>query len=406
MRNRSDAVILFAYYYAPAITSGVQRAARFSKYLPRHRCPTYVICSSSGGTCNLKNVIYTPGASHPNGWSRTAAAAIQRFLPYDEQLTWVPYATAAAAKVISEHGAGTVISTSPPVGSHVAAYWLKKRYGLKWIADLRDPILGNPGRARSWARRYDAMLEHAVFASADAVIGVTDRMVQRWRQQYPRHADKFHVLWNGYDPEELVPAATAQPRSYHLMSHVGVLYEQRHPVRLFTALENLIKAGRLKPESLRLSFLGLIESEERLRSLASTNFLLDRGCLEFRGQVVPRQEALSTASGSDSLLLIDIVNLSNVGYTVPAKLYDYVLTGRPILTLTDHGSPVDNIVERCGIPSVRLYHDDKEEEVQRKLVSLVQAPTSVTKPSAWFRETFDGERQAGALAGILRTLRN
>src|SRR5215471_322223 len=42
-------VILFAYYFLPDNTSGVQRAVRIAKYLPQFGFETFVIASSQAG---------------------------------------------------------------------------------------------------------------------------------------------------------------------------------------------------------------------------------------------------------------------------------------------------------------------------------------------------------------------
>ena len=104
---------------------------------------------------------------------------------------------------------------------------------------------------------------------------------------------------------------------------------------------------------------------------------------------------------ADFLLLIDIVNLSNIGYTVPAKIYDYTLTGRPILAITDRNSPVDRILQRAGIHYACLYHNDTEAEIDRKLAAFLDLSCDSLPPSAWFLDNFDGQRQAGHLAALL-----
>jgi hypothetical protein len=60
--------------------------------------------------------------------------------------------------------------------------------------------------------------------------------------------------------------------------------------------------------------------------------------------------------------------------------------------------PVDQISERCGVPAVCLYHDDTDEEYERKLLTFIPSPVS---PSPWLLEIFDGRRQANTLAQLL-----
>lgn len=408
--SHEKSLILLAYYYLPDNTSGVQRAVRLAKYLPQHGYNTNVVCSSHAGELgNATDVIHVPSKSNPlpqaNFWSRWARRT-QRILPYNEQLPWVPHAVAAARQIISERPVAAVVSTSPPLATHLAALWLKRHYGLTWIADFRDPLLGNPGRPRTWARPYDAALERYIFRSADAVVAVTDAVADLWRKQYPQWAHKFHLIWNGFDPEEATGPAPIPHRPYKVMAHIGVLYVQRHPMALMASLDRLVRSNQLIAADFRLRFVGPIQKQAEFAAHSAVSALMESGCLELGGQLIPRQDAIRETATSDFLLLLDIVNLSNVGYTVPAKLYDYILTGRPILAVTDRNSPVERILAQSGILHVCLYHDDAEAELDRKVLALFQLPTEPRKPSQWFSEQFDGNRQAGTLADLIDTLQD
>jgi hypothetical protein len=99
------------------------------------------------------------------------------------------------------------------------------------------------------------------------------------------------------------------------------------------------------------------------------------------------------------------VNLSNSGYTVPAKLYDYLLAGRPILAVTDVNSPVERILAQSGVPYTCVYHRDSPEEIDRKLISFFRLPTDPVAPNVWFEEHFNGDRQVAALSALLDGLR-
>jgi hypothetical protein len=397
-------LLLLAYYYLPGNTSGVQRAVRLTKYLPRNGYATHVVCSSYAGSADLENVIHLPGpACRMRAAHRWAAyaALLERFLPYSEQLPWVPYAVAASSDLIQRRAISCVISTSPPVATHLAAVWLKRRYRLKWIADFRDPLLGNPGRPRRWARPYDAFLQWLIFHFADGIIAVTDAVAAEWRRQYPACAHKIHVVWNGFDPEDRFGPAQLPERPYRLLSHVGVLYSQRHPLSLLASLDRLVRNRQLDPQAIRLRFTGPIQNESALLSYPSAVALLERGCLELRGELIPRSDAMREIATSDFLLLLDIVNLTQVGYTVPAKLYDYILTGRPILAITDPNSPVQRILAGSGIRYTCLYHGDSGDEIDRKVLAFLQFSSEPLAPSSWFRNQFAGDQQAAAVAALL-----
>jgi glycosyltransferase involved in cell wall biosynthesis len=398
-------LILLAYYYLPDNTSGVQRAVRLAKYLPRLGYHVDVVSSSHAGLLpETPGVHHVPSPEYPYAapvWT-WLARIIQRVIPYNEQVPWVPHAVAAATQLVARKSIAAVISTSPPLASHLAGLALKWRFGLKWIADFRDPVSGNPGRARRWAKPYDAAVERLIFANCDAVVGVTDAVVDGWKKRHPRLAPKFHLIWNGFDPDDSVPETVPSARSYRLLSHIGVLYEQRHPRALLTALDRLVTRGALGPERIRLRLLGPTQGKEALEAFGPASSLIKRTILEIDDRLIPRKQALQETADADGLLLLDINDLSNSGYTVPAKLYDYLQAGRPILAVTDSGSPVERILSLSGIPFVCLYHTDADSILEQKLLEFLALPTDRAKPSDWFAENFDGSRQVDRWAALLR----
>ncbi len=395
--------ILFAYYFPPDNTSGVQRAARLAKYLPRCGVRLSVIASSHAGIkAPPYEAQYVPDSGlHAAGYQESLARFVQRIVPYNERLEWMPHALHAARELVERENITAVISTSPPLATHLAALSLKARYRLRWIADFRDPLYGNPGRARRWTKAYDLMLERGIFQAADAVVAVTDAVREEWCARYPRWRDKMHAIWNGFDPEERLSPLPIPPRPYRSLAHIGVLYRQRHPYTLVAALNNLVSSGRLDPQKFRLCFLGPFHERACFESHHAVASLIRHGCLEIRDELVPRAEANRVMATADSLLLIDIVNLSHEAYTVPAKIYDYILLGRPILALTGRQSPVERILVQSGVPHVCLYHSDCGPAVEHKLLQFFNLPTDPVTPSAWFLETFDGQRQAAMFRDLL-----
>jgi len=402
----AENLVLFAFYYKPENTSGVQRAARLAKYLPENGLQTWVIASSSGGTDpTLERVVHVPNPgtelAHVQRRSRWAER-LEVLLPYQERLPWAPHALEAFERIHERNPVSAVISTSPPTGGHAVAWMIKRKYGIRWIADFRDPILGNPGRPRRWAQPYDRFLQREIFRSADLVLTVTDTMRDMWRKEFPRWSHKFKLVWNGFDPDEGFGPKPIPERPHRVLTHAGVLYSLRHPYHVMAGIERLIRGGILSAAKLRLRFVGIVQEMERFRDAPAVAYLDAQGCVEMNGVNVPRQQAMDEIATADYLFLIDIVNTENAGYTVPAKLYDYLLTGRPILSVTDPGSPVDRILAQSGVPYACLYHSDPPETIDAKLGAFFRLSSEPVKPSPWFYDNFDGRRQAALISEMLK----
>jgi hypothetical protein len=403
-------VLFFAYYYFPWNTSGVQRAARWAKFLPRYGYRPTVICSSTEGVLEGRpDMVHVPNPETEKiagAQARRVEFVQRKFLPYNDQLPWVPHAVAAADRIIASTPVAAVMSTSPPVASHVAAGIVARKHKLPWIADFRDPIIGSPGRARKWAKPYDFALESAIFSSAAAVIATTNVIEQTWKRTHPRYSDKYHLIWNGFDPDEGFQALPIPARPYRTILHAGVVYVPRWPVWLAASLDRLIARGVVDPKTVRIRLVGTIQNIDEFRAIPAVSRLLQMGCLEADGQLVSRQQATAEVASSDYLLLLDIANLDNAGYAVPAKIFDYVLMGRPILASTPRRSPVTEILTNSGLPHALVHPDESDEEIDRKVMTFLQLPTEPSTPSDWFLSRFDGNRQVEMLAGILDGLTN
>jgi glycosyltransferase involved in cell wall biosynthesis len=384
-----EETLFLAFYFYPANTSGVQRASRIYKYLPGYGHRLHVISSSAAGVRpDLSNVTYVPGASRDDAGLRRQtrlATALQRVIPYNEQLPWVPHAVAAGTRLIEKYQITSILSTSPPVGSHFAAYCLKRRFPkLRWVADFRDPLLGSPGRTRRWAMPYDRLIQAAIFRRADALVTVTEPIAQGWRGRYPGMVPKIRVIPNGFDPEEDLGPKPLPEGPCRVLSHIGVIYPPRHPTSVAEAMDRLIANGQILPASVKLRLIGVLEDADRFLAAPAVKSMLAKGCLEIHPATIPRSQAMHEIATSHTLLLLDFAGESNQGYAVPAKLYEYILTGRPILAVTPRNSPVDLILQRSGVPYQAIYENDPPEILDSKVAAIFRMDSAPIRPSSWF----------------------
>lgn len=399
----SQPLLMLAYYFPPQNASGAMRPARFAKYLPQFGYTPAVISLAAPGQQDALGIHPVPAERAVPPMTALATRAAQLLesacLPYNDRLPWVPHALAEAARIRQHLSFSTVFSTSPPLATHVAALWIKHRYGVRWVADLRDPLWDNPFRVRQIGRPYDAVLERWIFRNADALVANTDVVAEAWRSRYPQWRHKIVVIWNGFDPEDKLQAVPLPTRSYQTILHAGSLYAGRHPTILLASVKRLLAQGGLEPTALRIELIGPLENS----AMAPFQDLVRQGCLHYTGTMVPKCEANKCAAASDFLLLVDINEL-NAGLQVPAKLFDYIRFGRPIMAITTRNSPAERILSRSGVPHVCLYPDDREALIDGKVLSFLRVPTAPVVATPWFWNEFDGRTQAGALARILDRL--
>ena len=401
----AGALLMLANCFPPQNISGAKRPHRFAKYLPEFGYRTEIV-SASGALPGWEHVHSTPHGQERRGVvlaSRFLEFTQRHFLPYTDSLPWIPYAVAAGGEAIAHSGAAAVFSTSPPVASHLAALEIKRRYGLKWIADFRDPLLGNPFRTRKGAWIYDGAIEWLIFRFADAIVANTDAVAECWRKRYPRWAHKIHLIWNGYDPEEELRPVAIPPRRARVLAHVGSIYGGRVPTPLLLGIGRLIDRGRLSPAELRIQLVGKLEPADLLERDPAFASLAARIDIQYTGRTIPEAEAKRAMAEADYLCLLD-TNQKNAGLQVPAKLFDYIRVGRPILALTAKDSPARRVLARGGVPYTCIFPDSSEVEIDDALAAFLRLPGDAGAPSPWFWETFDGRNQTRQLAAILDRL--
>lgn len=342
----------------------------------------------------------------PSEWaSRRAELArlVQRYcLPYNEQLPWVPHAVEAAGRLIREHNIGALFSTSPPIASHLAALWIRRTYRLTWVADFRDPLAGNPFRTRRWLFHYDEPLQRHIFREAGAVTATTDTLAGQWKSAYPELQSKFHTIWNGFDPEGRIEPRPLVHRQRSVVAHVGNLYGGRHPGPILESLDRLILAGRLDPASILVRLVGPVEDNTFLRFRDVWRRLEQLGCAWAGRSTVPKEQADQEMAEADYQLILDL-NETGANTQLPAKIFDCLLTERPVLACTNRGSPLSQILPETRIDHLCLYPDSPQEEADAAILRFLAPGPRRTRPCDWFWRQFDGIAQVGQLAGLLRS---
>lgn len=388
-------VLIIASAYSPENVIGALRPIRFAKYLPQFGYSPIVVTASAQHQPQ-------PGVFEvPFRFSFTERVLGRTLFPGDERMTWISPVVEKAGALIKENRINLVFSTSPPVSVHMAAAALKRRHGLKWIADFRDPLVDNFARTE-FAHRFDPFAERYLAQRMDLAILNTDALAARWKQRYPFLGDRIRYLFNGFDPTEEIGPLPLPQRPHQLWLHAGSIYIMRYPERLFAALDSLHKSKRLARE-VRLSLVGYIPDE--VLALSTFQNLTAAGVIECNPKHVPQPEARRRMSEADGLVVFD--HYSPAGnLQVPAKTYEYIRIGRPILAFSSRGAPLERVLQRCGIANTIIYEEDPPETIERKLVEYCNLPREPRQPSDSFLSDFNvvtlTKRLAEMFDGILK----
>lgn len=406
--DRRHLVLFLAYRFAPENNIASARPHRFYKRLPRLGYDVQVITASTQDEKHpLVGVVCAREAAQSPGkrLTRHVAKWLSKPLVTRASQDWALASYETAEKLISHGTVSAILSTSPPAISNIVAGRLKERFGIPWVADFRDPLSRNPGRSSKglcWLR--DVAVERWAFRRADVLIANTDAALEMWREKYPQYAGKMHLIWNGFDSEDYLGPMPLPPRAYRLLVHTGGIHAARHPGILLSSLHRLIRQGRLSPKSFLVRLVGRL-ADGWDRDGVPVGELVRLGCLEYDGQLVPREEAKRAMATADSLILLDLLPRSRA-VQVPGKLFDYIRIGRPILAITTRNSPANRLLYRSGVPHACIFPDDTGDEVDRKVLDFLALPTKPVVANEWFRREFEAGGQTRHLVSLLDSTRS
>jgi glycosyltransferase involved in cell wall biosynthesis len=270
---------------------------------------------------------------------RPTLAWIRRVLFFpDDQVLWIPFAVHAGQEVLAGNHVDAMYSTSSPVSSHLVAGILHHRTGIPWVAEFRDPWVGNP-LADPLPRlhaRLQRRLERWIVSSASQVVFTSSETAVAYERRYPGLAGRWHVVPNGYDAEELGTARTRpEPRTPFRLVYTGTL-ERPAEAAAFLAGVDLLVTDRPEVRSqLRIEFYGYASPE--VEAIAAPYLVSERlaamiGFTPF----VPRAEVLERVRDADACLVL-LGDERGMSQFVPGKLFDYIGLDAPVLAVVPTG---------------------------------------------------------------------
>ena len=350
-------VLMVAYHFPPfAGSSGVQRTLRFVQHLHDFGWQPHVLTIAAHGYEQTSEDLL-PDIPHGVPVFRAFGLDAGRHLSVagkypswlarpDRWMTWKYWAVPAALRIINEQRVEALWSTYPIATAHEVGYLVHKASGLPWIADFRDPMAqdGYPTDRKTWMA-YKRIEEKAV-TSAYRSVFTTPGAAADYRKRYPQCVDRILTIENGFDEESFRGLSTEwnaiNPGLLTLL-HSGVVYpSERDPTALFKSLRILHDRDRRIVEKLRVRFRA--SSNDRL----VLDLAKDAGVSAYVevAEPIAYRAALQEMLNADALLLLQAANCNA---QVPAKLYEYVRCGRPIVALSDPAGDTIGVLRRTGL---------------------------------------------------------
>ena len=369
-------VLIVVYYWPPAGGPGVQRWLKFVKYLPEFGIEPIVYVPSNANYPIVDEslldeipdtiTILKQPICEPYKWagilSKKKSGTISKgmipkkefeswidkvllfvrgnvFIP-DARKNWIRPSVAYLGRYLSDNNIDTIITTGPPHSLHLIGLKLKALKNIKWIADFRDPwtTIGyhTALKLTKRSKQKHLKLEHEVLNKADQII-VTSHVTKK---EFDKKTNKpIAVITNGYDRIQI---KTPCLDSKFSLAHIGSLLSERNPEALWLVIKELIQEHADFAKDFQLNLVGFV-SDVVLNSINSY------GLSDYVNNIgyVSHDESIIYQKKSQVLLLIEIDN-ADTRCIIPGKLFEYMVSNRPIIALGPKGSDVEGILKETN----------------------------------------------------------
>ena len=362
-------VLIISYYWPPSSGSGVQRWMYFAKYLSDHGVTPLVLTVDPSRASYrkideefsdfVKHVkayktktleplklysMLTTGSTRkgiPQGSvgaeKKSLFSKISRyvrgniFIP-DARIGWKRYAVKSAKKIIANNNIDLIITTGPPHSTHLIGRVLKRKYGIKWIADFRDPwveIYYNQDLIRSIKSiNKDKALEKSVLVECDTILVTAPSLKELLCSKYSAiTSDKISCITNGYDSDKFNSITPIKDSSVFTITFIGLLTSNMPYLTICKAIKEQKESNPLA--KIRLVLAGDINVDflTRMKDILGTKNILYHG-------YVSHKDALQYSKNAD-LLFSCLPNQKESKIIIPGKLMEYMATHNPILLIGD-----------------------------------------------------------------------
>lgn len=439
--GRRRRVLLVTYTFPPVGGAGVQRVAKFAKYLPSHGWdvsvltaanpsvptfdhelakevpaetkilhartlePSYAVKSAIGSAASASNGIACRVRAAAKRVARSVAGSL---LQPDPQILWRRDALREGLKALSAEHHDAILVSGPPFSAFCIAAELARRTGTPLVLDYRDEWdLSN----RYWenkrlgpvSTRIQQRMQRKVLRAADAVVATTPAStadLERICRSAGSRA-KTICIYNGYDADDFSEErleSRSQTSHQLRLTYVGTLWNLTTIAPLVEAIELLQRDTPKLAKRLRLVIAGRRTPGEqaivdRLKPIAE---ILEEH------NYVDHHQALNLMKDSDVLCVL-LANVPGAGRVMPAKVFEYLATGIPILAIAPQGEMTQVLARAANAHSISPDDVSSIRDYLRFALESFEPGHSQPHISGHYPE-FERSHQAGELAGLLTSI--
>ncbi len=442
-------VLFLAYYFPPMGGGGVQRIAKFCKYLPQFGYEPAVLAAATVPDEEAEDRTLMQEVQNvrryaidlPNRNScrtRLSHTAAGRFLNL-HQGCLIDAAQQAGEIAVEQEKPDLICASVSPFYMAETARRLSAKYHIPWIVDMRDPWALDPINYYATKLHYlnDLHAMERACERSDAVIMNTPNSLAAARQHfYALDPDKFTCITNGWDADDFKSSPSSNDFDGSerplVIVHTGVFHMRsvlrlnrpagksvkdwprrfknrvkysignsnfltRTPHHLFEAISCLLKEGKIAKNDIRIIFVGAYTPDDQ--ALAKTHGVDEM--VDYRGYL-DHEHSVEVLSQADVLFLpLHQPQNGQFPLIVPGKTYEYLAAKKPILATVPKGD-VQDFLEKAALGYV--CEPDNADQIASTLLELLQRHKSPrrldVRPNHAFIAQFERKQLTQQLAQL------
>jgi hypothetical protein len=279
------------------------------------------------------------------------------FRPIESSWSWWLSAYLKGRSLARGRKFDLIYSTGGAFAAHVAGHALKKALGVRWLAEVHDPLV-MPGSSPETAQeRMQAEVERMICTSADVAIWFTDQALASAKRRHPQLGERGKMMLPGIDaPFKEMPPYVPGPKM--VIGHFGSLSQTRNLAPIIEALETVVVQRPELREKIELQVTGgpLDSASDALIVKSPVReFVTHLGRIEADSPtgLSGRDQILRRMRSADVLLLLHGTESICAEY-IPSKLYEYLWMQRPILATVNSNPQMEEILCSQGHDIVKL----------------------------------------------------
>lgn len=390
-------VLFCAYIFPPIGGAGVQRSLKFVKYLREFGYEPIVLTVGENdgkyplditmvkeipddiNVIRVDNKVFLPemlsqedqqaiynlycGIMKSEKWINEYCDIIlnsdARLIP-DNQMIWVNECLKNIEEKVNLQDIDIVYTTGCPFSTYFLGYYIKKKYGTKWVQDYRDPwmssryYLDHYYDGISKTEQLQIQLEKVLIHYSDAVIAVSNIFNDDKSEHFDIPDEKIHLITNGYDEEDFKNVVTkCDANSKFTLCYNGSVYWDRNPLKLLNDINELISEGQIVDTDITWVFNGEVDISWKRQMETLDNYHIIK-----YNERLTHLESIKSAMQADLLVLFGSVGeASRIVYT--GKVFEYIRMRKPILSFSTEGGVLTDILTETQTGE-NFEYDDNE----------------------------------------------